>query len=101
MRKYKDKYMLGFETNGLTVFQNGQNSTGAEKKLIGFFNNQALHSPPLALSLMSNSLLRYFNIPHHLTLRNYPFEKTALDAVKNSQTSSNRWLLFGYSVKLS
>ncbi|OXA58526.1 ATP-binding cassette sub-family A member 3 [Folsomia candida] len=53
-----------------------ENSTAEKTELVGLFNNQPLHTPPLALNLITNGILTSFaedNSSSQIQVTNHPF----------------------------
>jgi ATP-binding cassette subfamily A (ABC1) protein 3 len=81
---------------------------GGKLNLIGHFNNQPLHVPPLTLNLFTNSILRSLSNSsnYHIRIFNYPLPKNTNEIVKsivNDSTSFNiaSGLTFGFAFLLS
>ena len=52
---------------------------GNRTKMIGSFNNQPFHFPPIVLNFLTNSLLHHFGVKTLISVRNSPYDYTALD----------------------
>ncbi|CAG7727472.1 unnamed protein product [Allacma fusca] len=72
-RRDEGKYMFAFEEEVSEIDNRTQ--------LTVFFNNQAYHSPPVALNYLFNSLLTFYKLNKTITTTNYPFEYTKMDDV--------------------
>jgi len=69
------KYIVGYEERPL----NENNRV----ELVGFFNNQPFHTPPLAYNLLTNAILTAYS-SHSVEITNYPFPYSNLDVIKQA-----------------
>lgn len=67
------RYIVGFDQRPTSPSDNNYN------ELVGFFNNQPFHSPPLSMNLITNAILRPKN--YSVQLANHPFPYTGLDTL--------------------
>jgi ATP-binding cassette subfamily A (ABC1) protein 3 len=86
--KVNFKYIVGFEERRL-------NETTTE--LIGFFNNQPFHSPPLAFNVLTNAVLKTFT-NSTVKLTNHPLPYSNLDALKQSGSLYTVGFQVGYNI---
>ncbi|CAD5222390.1 unnamed protein product [Bursaphelenchus xylophilus] len=67
--------------------------------MTGLFNNFALHSPPLAVSLVDSVLFqRTVNRSIAFTTVNHPLPPTYEDKLKNSQNTQSSGMVIGYAI---
>ena len=67
---------------------------GNRTKMIGSFNNQPFHIPPIVLNFLTNSLLHHFGVKTLISVRNSPFDYTALDhSIVDNNLLSNAFIL--------
>lgn len=67
---FNAKYIIGMDDEN---FRNGS------RIITGYFNNQPLHTPPLALNALTNALLTKSQTNHTVHVTNHPFPYTNLD----------------------
>ena len=91
---YYNKYIVGTE-----FYQEAETIS-----IIGYFNNQAYHTPSTALNLITNGLLKYFSKPNaFITVINHPLPRSIEDQVDDLTTKGQEGfqvgsgLSFGFS----
>ena len=62
LRDYRNSYLVAAN------FEGGENGSSDHIRFTGYFQNEALHSPALALNTIGNSLLQYFTGESKYTL---------------------------------
>lgn len=78
----------------------GLKATENDKTLKGFFNNQPLHTPPLALNLITNAILRQVtdNDKYTISVENHPLPFTSTDRVENLAQTENEGFTIGFNI---
>lgn len=87
------RYIVGFDQRPTS------DSSSPDKnynELIGFFNNQPFHSPPLSMNLITNAILRPKN--YTIGLTNHPFPYTGLDSLKQAGRLYTVGFQVGYNI---
>jgi ATP-binding cassette, subfamily A (ABC1), member 3 len=100
LNQYADQFMVAAE-----FFAISSESVSESINIIGHFNNQPYHIPPLTLNLISNSLYKYYSKSSTNTINviNHPLPRTLDEKVNDNQsrdaTSFNvaSGLTFGFS----
>jgi ATP-binding cassette subfamily A (ABC1) protein 3 len=67
------RYIVGLEER--------VNPADNSKDLVGYFNNQPFHAPPVALNFITNALLKKTN--YTVKASNFPLPYTAVDEFKD------------------
>ncbi|ODN05940.1 ATP-binding cassette sub-family A member 3 [Orchesella cincta] len=83
------RYIVGFD-------QRPTHGTNDYNQIIGMFNNQPFHSPPLSMNLITNAILRPKNVTIKLT--NHPFPYTGLDSLKQAGRLYTVGFQVGYNI---
>ncbi|CAL8096130.1 unnamed protein product [Orchesella dallaii] len=83
------RYIVGFD-------QRPTSPNNEYNELIGFFNNQPFHSPPLSMNLITNAILHPKNVTIKLT--NHPFPYTGLDSLKQAGRLYTVGFQVGYNI---
>ena len=71
--------------------------TGKEE-IVGFFNNQPFHTPPLSLNFISNSILKAYNRNHTITVTNYPLPYSGFETLKDTGQLYSVGFQVGYNI---
>ena len=66
-----------------------------------WFNNQAYHTAPLALNLVSNAILAGYNISHKITASNFPLPPTIEDSQIAVQSGAAIWQGFNIAFNVA
>jgi len=85
---------MSFDGNGISN-KGKKNVT----ELIGFFNNQPFHAPPLALNFITNALVRMAN--YSIEITNHPFPYSTLDNLKDQGGVLTIGFQVGYNLALA
>ncbi|CAL8074946.1 unnamed protein product [Orchesella dallaii] len=93
------QHIIGFEerikSDSSSTSGMGTNVT----ELIGFFNNQPFHAPPLALNFITNAILRIAN--HSIEITNHPLPYSSLDNLKDQGGVLTIGFQVGYNLALA
>lgn len=73
---------------------------GNYPEIIGYFNSQPYHSPPLALNLIFNAILRNStkNRKFKLLVNNHPMPLLEKEKVKNLLETENEGFHIGFNI---
>ena len=76
LRTYINSYLVAATFENVTV-EKDENTTSNLLKMTGLFNNEALHTPAMALNTIGNTLLRWFTGEEKYTIEviNHPLPK--------------------------
>ncbi|XP_035705489.1 ATP-binding cassette sub-family A member 3 isoform X2 [Folsomia candida] len=87
------RYIVGFEQRQVKETEKSE-----YRQLVGFFNNQPFHAPPLSLNFISNALLSPTN--HTITITNHPFPVGSIDSLKKAGTFYTLGFQIGNNIAL-
>ncbi|ODN05472.1 ATP-binding cassette sub-family A member 3, partial [Orchesella cincta] len=77
-----------------------ENASTSKIDMVGYFNNQPFHAPPVALNLISTALIRHVtkNDKYKLTMSNHPLPFTADDTLDNLGNAQSEGFTVGFNV---
>jgi ATP-binding cassette subfamily A (ABC1) protein 3 len=84
------RYIVGFDQRPKSANDSKPND------LVGFFNNQPFHSPPLSMNFITNSLLQATN--RTILVSNHPFPYSSLDTLKQVGSLYTVGFQIGYNI---
>ncbi|CAF0969125.1 unnamed protein product [Didymodactylos carnosus] len=99
--KLTDHYLIAADIHEYNNYSSNDNKT--DLHLIGLFNNQPFHVPPLTLNELTNSLLHYYSITDNYTnnsfikVINHPLPRSSRDELNDFQSKQ----FFGFRLSSS